>query len=711
MITMEGTWGSWSWSALPDPAVYGWTNVVYQMHEYQWNSTNDPAGVMAGTDRQVNDFRAHQSWNVPCLIGEFNDFGPGATPSAVWNYTVQQYQRNNMSWTEWSYKSSRGSSPDSWGIYDPTRFPPTPNLLTDSAATIQSDWSQWTTANAFAINPLLRSALNVTVRNSFSDADVGEPGAPGAASYDATSGQWTVRGGGSDIWNSADQFNFASQNLSGDGSVVARVIAVQDTDPWAKAGVMIRDGSGPAAAFADVVVTPGNGVAFHWRTSAGASATGDAPVTGLSAPVWVKLTRSGDTFTASYSADGATWTQIGGPQTIALSGAARAGLAVTAHNTGLLNTATFSNVSVLPANWTDADVGPPALPGSALFDGQTWTVSGGGSDIWNTADQFHFVSHSVTGDGTLVARVTALQSTDPWAKAGVMFRDGSGPGAAFAAVYATPGNGVAFQWRTSTGASATGSAPAAGLSAPVWVKLSRSGASFSAYYSADGAHWVQIGGPQTIAMSPTALAGLAVTAHNNSLLTTATFTVPTPATVTAVVVNGGAAQRSMVTAITVTFSQLVTLPADPAAAFRLTRTGPGGPAGDVALAADLSGSTATQTVVRLTFAGPLTEFGSLIDGRYTFTIQSSQVSGPGGPLDGDNDGTPGGDSVTGLFRLFGDSDGNGTVDALDLFRLRTTFGKTAADPGFLAYFDFDGSGAVDALDLLRFRTRFGTVLP
>ena len=74
-------------------------------------------------------------------------------------------------------------------------------------------------------------------------------------------------------------------------------------------------------------------------------------------------------------------------------------------------------------------------------------------------------------------------------------------------------------------------------------------------------------------------------------------------------------------------------------------------------------------------------------------------------------GLQGGDSTTGLFRLFGDSDGNGVVDALDLLRLRTSFGKVSTDPGFLAYFDFDGSGAVDAPDLFRFRQAFGTVLP
>jgi hypothetical protein len=113
--------------------------------------------------------------------------------------------------------------------------------------------------------------------------------------------------------------------------------------------------------------------------------------------------------------------------------------------------------------------------------------------------------------------------------------------------------------------------------------------------------------------------------------------------------------------------------------------------------------------------GPATEFGSLADGRYTLTALAGQISANGQALDGNGDGTPGDDyafgGAQGLYRLFGDSDGNGVVDALDLFRLRTSFGKTSADPGFLAYFDFDGSGTVDALDLFRFRQRFGNVLP
>ena len=55
-----------------------------------------------------------------------------------------------------------------------------------------------------------------------------------------------------------------------------------------------------------------------------------------------------------------------------------------------------------------------------------------------------------------------------------------------------------------------------------------------------------------------------------------------------------------------------------------------------------------------------------------------------------------------IFRLFGDANGTGTVDAIDFGLFRTAFGTTDAT------FDFDGGGAVDALDFGQFRLRFGT---
>ena len=147
MIFLEGAFGSWNWSMLPAPSTYGWTNVVYEMHEYQYNST--PAQVEQGSTNQVNDFNNHASWNVPGYIGEFNDFGFG--PS-VWAFSQNAYSNAGLSWTMWSYKATHGLVPDSWGWYDPTYVATTPNISSDSASTIQSDWQQWKTTTSFGFN-------------------------------------------------------------------------------------------------------------------------------------------------------------------------------------------------------------------------------------------------------------------------------------------------------------------------------------------------------------------------------------------------------------------------------------------------------------------------------------------------------------------------------------------------------------------------------
>ncbi len=181
--------------------------------------------------------------------------------------------------------------------------------------------------------------------------------------------------------------------------------------------------------------------------------------------------------------------------------------------------------------------------------------------------------------------------------------------------------------------------------------------------------------------------------------------------VAAAAVNGGAAQRSRVTEITVTFNGVASLPADPAAAFRLTRTGPGGPTGDVTISVDLSGSTAARTVARLTFSGPLTQAGSLTDGLYRLTVSAAAVSGSGGPLDGDANGAAGGDFAFDLHRMFGDTNGDKRVDALDLFAFAGGFGKKRGEAGYRDDLDSNNDGAVDALDLFAFAGNFGKALP
>jgi hypothetical protein len=188
-----------------------------------------------------------------------------------------------------------------------------------------------------------------------------------------------------------------------------------------------------------------------------------------------------------------------------------------------------------------------------------------------------------------------------------------------------------------------------------------------------------------------------------------------PPTVTVLVVNAGGAQRSMVTSLKVTFSEAVTFPNGIAAAFQLERVGQpsggpsaGAPLGLVNISAVQSGNTVT-----ITFLGggavPIDLAGSLIDGAYRLTIVAANVQGAGGVLDGNGNGIGGDDFQTPtagagrLFRLFGDSDGDGDVDAQDFGAFRSAFGT-----GSNLAFDFDGDGDVDAADFGQFRARFGT---
>jgi regulation of enolase protein 1 (concanavalin A-like superfamily) len=150
-----------------------------------------------------------------------------------------------------------------------------------------------------------------------------------------------------------------------------------------------------------------------------------------------------------------------------------------------------------------------------------FTVSASGNDIWNMADAFQFVYETNGGDCAIIARVPSVQNTNAWSKAGVMIRESLASNAANAFIAVTPGNGVLFQYRSSTGGTSI-SNNVTGISAPYWVKLTRSGNTFTGYCSPDGTNWTQQG-TATFTMASTAYVGLAVTARNNSSLCAATF--------------------------------------------------------------------------------------------------------------------------------------------------------------------------------------------
>ena len=180
----------------------------------------------------------------------------------------------------------------------------------------------------------------------------------------------------------------------------------------------------------------------------------------------------------------------------------------------------------LPEGWSSRDIGGPALVGAAGETDDTFTVRGSGWDIWGAWDQFHYASRVVHGDAGIVARVTSLTNTDTWAKAGVMFRAGLAADAPFVALFQRPDRQVTFQWRTATGANAeltAGSGLFGNTTDLKWLRLQRSGDTFSAAYSSDGTAWTTIATTPTIVLPSSAELGLALTAHNGNVLGTATF--------------------------------------------------------------------------------------------------------------------------------------------------------------------------------------------
>ena len=162
-------------------------------------------------------------------------------------------------------------------------------------------------------------------------------------------GTWNVQGGGNDIYGTADSFHFVSQGLAADGSMTTRVASQTATNAWAKAGPMLRLTSDPGSPYFAVFATPANGVVAQWRKSA-AGGTNQVQVTGMTTPVYLRVTRAGTTFTAATSPDGLTWTPVPGSTVSipALTGALLRGFAVTSHNSTKISSVVFDGVVTTP---------------------------------------------------------------------------------------------------------------------------------------------------------------------------------------------------------------------------------------------------------------------------------------------------------------------------------------------------------------------------
>ncbi len=363
------------------------------------------------------------------------------------------------------------------------------------------------------------AAYAQSVPAPWSARDLGSPTLGGSTTY--SGGVFAIEAAGVDIWGTADQGHFVYQAVAGDAEIVARVDSLTRTDVWANAGVMIRSSLAANSAFGYAASTSSNGVYFRRRLSNGASASSVAgPKT--AAPVWVRLVRQGSRVTGYSSSNGTSWTTVAS-STIPLGTTAYIGLAATSHNSGARTSVRVSNVRLtgmgLPSGQQSMDIGSPAVAGSATFASGTYTIRAAGRDIWDTADQFHFVYQTMSGNGEVVARVASIANTDAWAKAGVMIRESLTAASRHAMVVTSISKGYAFQRRPDPGGYSEHTAGGSGT-APGWVRLVRTGDLFEAYRSANGTSWTRIGS-DTIPLGDTVYVGMAATSHNSGTATTA----------------------------------------------------------------------------------------------------------------------------------------------------------------------------------------------
>lgn len=209
------------------------------------------------------------------------------------------------------------------------------------------------TSSAFS-----NSASATPPPSSWTSLDIGNVALAG--SDDASGGTITVRASGTDIWETVDGFRFLYRALDGDGSIIARVQSLANTDGWAKAGVMIRESLSAGAANVAALITAANGAVAQHRTATGGSTSSARGPWGVAAPYWIRLVRTGNTIVASGSADGAAWTTIA-TYTTSFGSTAFIGLAVTSHNNAARTTAVFDGIAV-DAGGSTPPPSPPAAP-------------------------------------------------------------------------------------------------------------------------------------------------------------------------------------------------------------------------------------------------------------------------------------------------------------------------------------------------------------
>jgi regulation of enolase protein 1 (concanavalin A-like superfamily) len=260
--------------------------------------------------------------------------------------TIVSSSQVNLSWSDTSSDETGFEIWRATGSGSYTRIATTnPNVASysDTGLAGSTTYSYYVRAlNAMGATPAsnIVSVITPPPASTWAFQDIGAVGVAG--SNNSSGSTITISGSGSDIWDKTDAFRFVYRTWTGDGVVEARVMSMDNTNEWAKAGVMIRETLDANAKNAFLCVTPGShGTLAQVRSSTGEQ-TGQQPGPFANAPYWVRLVRSGDNIHRYFSADGVNWIDHG-YYIISMATTVYFGFAVTSHDNTRLNTAVFSD--------------------------------------------------------------------------------------------------------------------------------------------------------------------------------------------------------------------------------------------------------------------------------------------------------------------------------------------------------------------------------
>ncbi len=351
------------------PAEHGWTNVGFTEHHYPGLFGSETSKSTHGKffARTIPAKQAEiEEANVPLFIGEWNPVFEHLGGGDLMRMYFDEYGKRGWAATIWSYKilhNEGGVIKDNWYMVSNAETLDKPNFETASIDQIEA-YFKWLGTMKYIIDEPMRKALTrpdpvvidlpkpppVLTKPphtdewkgwTATDIDNAKPG----GMHVISDNQVTIYGGGGDIWNQADQFRFVSKKVAGDFTLTATLNSLEETNIYAKAGLMIRSDLSPNAAHVLLHAFPSGETAFGWRAKP-SDAMQETRGPELTFPITLRLTRKGNTVTGEYKLDN-NWHPLGQPLTLpALSNTAQVGLATLSHDNAVLTTAKFNNINL-----------------------------------------------------------------------------------------------------------------------------------------------------------------------------------------------------------------------------------------------------------------------------------------------------------------------------------------------------------------------------